>query len=180
MNYTRAGGENHDRKDQYQHHRSAEVRFDHDERRKQPRHQTAGNKRAPEVAFFTRALLEEVGKKDDEREFRHFARLKRGARKLYPAMRAINAAETKHRNEADRADNQQGVNDATVLQLLIVELHREQHHDESYCNPRALLEHVVKLVVVLFLGDYGGRAIDHHDAEQREADGRREEPFIWR
>src|SRR6185369_7513186 len=49
--------------------RSAEVGFDHDERRKQPRHHAARNKRAPEVSFFTRALLEEVREKNDEREF---------------------------------------------------------------------------------------------------------------
>src|SRR5215213_133290 len=94
-------------------------------------------------------------------------------------MRAVHAAEAKHRNQTDRAQNQKGVDDSTVLQLLIVELHREQHHEESERDPDALLEHVVKLVAVLFLRDYGGRAVDHHDAEQREADGRREEPFIW-
>ena len=43
----------------------------------------------------------------------------------------------------------------------------------------ALLEHVVKLVAVLLLGYHRGRAVDHHDAKQREPDGRREEPFIW-
>ena len=69
MKHTRAGGVDHNREDQRQHHRGAEVRFDHDERREPASHDAARNKRAPEVSFFTRALLEEVRKKNDQREF---------------------------------------------------------------------------------------------------------------
>src|SRR5262249_17875716 len=69
MKHARAGGVNHNRKDQHEHHRGAEVRLDHVERREKAGHDAAWTKRAPEVAFFTRALLEEVRKKNYEGEF---------------------------------------------------------------------------------------------------------------
>src|ERR1044072_9348705 len=94
-------------------------------------------------------------------------------------MRAVGRTETKYQNQTDRAEQQQTVDDATVLQLLIVELHREQHHDETDEYKNALLQHVVKLVAVLLLRQDRRGAVDHHDAEEREPDGRREEPFIW-
>src|SRR5689334_6642671 len=115
MKHTRAGSEDHDREDQHQHHRGAEVGLDHDERREPASYHTARNKRAPEVSFFTRALLEEVREKNNEREFCDLARLQRDARKLYPTVRAIRAAKSKHRNEADRAHQQKAVDEATVL-----------------------------------------------------------------
>src|SRR6185295_1396291 len=103
----------------------------------------------------------------------------RETRQLDPAMRAVGRTETKYQNQPDRADQQQTVNDATVLQLLIVELHREQHHDEADEYKNTLLQHVMKLVAVLLLSQDRGSAVDHHHAEEREPDGRREEPFIW-
>src|ERR1041384_6457228 len=94
-------------------------------------------------------------------------------------MRAVGRTETKYQHQTDRAEHQQTVDEATVLQLLIVELHREQHHDEADEYKHALLQHVVKLVAVLLLSEDRRSAVDHHHAEEREADGRRKEPFIW-
>ena len=68
-------------------------------------------------------------------------------------MRAVGAAKTKHSEQTDRAENQQTVDDATVFQLLVVELHCQQHHDEPNCDPNALLDHVVKLIAILLLRD---------------------------
>src|SRR5690349_18834436 len=145
MKYACSRGKDHDRKDQHEHHRGAEVGFDHDEHCQPASHDATRNERAPEVSFFTRALLEEVSEKNYERELRHLTRLNRDAGKFYPAVRSINAAKTKHRKQTERADNQQRVHNPAALQLLIVELHRKQHHDEADRDKNTLLEHVVKL-----------------------------------
>src|ERR1700752_3973797 len=94
-------------------------------------------------------------------------------------MRAVGGAETKYRNQTDRAEQQQTVDDAPVLQLLIVELHREQHSYEADEDPDALLHHIVKLVAVLLLRQDCRGAVDHPPAEGRDPEGRRKEPFIW-
>src|SRR5690242_21845466 len=114
MKHTRTGGKDHDSEDQHEHHRGAEVGFDHDETREPAGHDAAWNKRAPEVSFFTRALLEEVRQKNDEREFCYLTRLHRDARKFYPAVCAVRAAKPEHANETDRAEQQERVDKATV------------------------------------------------------------------
>src|SRR5215204_1248370 len=94
-------------------------------------------------------------------------------------MRAVCAAKSKYAHQTDRAKNQKAIDDATALELLIIELHGQQHHGEANRDPNALLDHIVKLIPVLLLRDDGRCAVDHDHAEQREPRGRSEEPFVW-
>src|SRR5688572_8873362 len=115
MNDSRTGRVDDHDEDKRQHQRRAEVRLDHDQTREHRGDESAGNEGAPEVSFFTRAFLEEVGEKNYQREFCNLRWLKRKARQLDPAMRAVATAETKHRDQRDAGYEQQTVHDAAVL-----------------------------------------------------------------
>ena len=72
----------------------------------------------------------------------------------------------------------QFLSNPAAIQFLIIESHHHEHRDETDQRPHTLLQHVMKLGVILLKRDDGRSAVDHHDTKQCEADGCREEPFV--
>src|SRR6476620_12148175 len=176
MQQPRTGGIDHHNEDHGEHQSRAEVGFDYNQSCKPCGDQAARNECSPEVGLFTSAFFEVVSEENYESDFRYLRWLNREAWKFNPAVRTVDLAKRENRHERDRRYEQQTVDDCLALELLIVELHREQHHDKTNGDPYSLFEDVIELAATLVLRHDGGSAIDHDDAEQRQSDRRCEKP----
>src|ERR1700730_16871167 len=91
-------GINNHYEDKRQHESSAEVWFDTDKRRQPTCDETTGNKRAPEVAFLSGALLEKVSKEDSEGQLGNLGGLQGEVPLILdPPMAAIDFPKPKYR-----------------------------------------------------------------------------------
>src|SRR4030095_805116 len=94
-------------------------------------------------------------------------------------MRTVTGTEGKDRQQGNRREKEQCVDDALALQLLIIKLHRQQHHDKANRHPGTLLDDVVKLAAIVALSHYGGSAVDHHHTKQGKPRRCGKEPVVW-
>src|SRR6266550_1730346 len=94
-------------------------------------------------------------------------------------MRAVDSAKSEDCKQHQHRQQKQPINDASIAQPVVIKLHGREHDDETDRGPDALLDYIIKLVAVFALCHYCRGAVNHDHAKQRQADGRREKPFVW-
>jgi hypothetical protein len=162
-----------------EHHRRPEVRLRRDQHHEQPGHQHARHESFPERLLLARAAFEKAREKDHESEFRQLRRLQReAARQPDPAVRAVDAREQKHRHQKHDRPGDQPRDDASITQPPVVELHHAHHRQQARHRPDRLLLEIVILRAVFGERQISRRAIDHHDAEQRQPHRRGKQPLV--
>lgn len=67
-------------------------------------------------------------------------------------MGAINPGESEDCKQRNRGQQKQTINNASVTQSRIIELHRGQHNDETNAGPDSLFYDVIELTSVVALG----------------------------
>ena len=95
-----------------------------------------------------------------------------------PTMRTVNLAEPEHSHKQQHSQREQAVSQPAAAQQAVIQTHADEHRAETDERPQALPDDVVILRAVLLQRDGRTCAIDHHDAKEREANGRRKQPLV--
>jgi hypothetical protein len=93
-------------------------------------------------------------------------------------MRSVDARESEHRKEHQNRQRKQRVDQLSITQALVIEVHGKEHGRKAYDSPDGLLDEVVIRISVLLISDDGGGAVNHDNAKERQPCGRRKQPSI--
>jgi hypothetical protein len=173
-----AGGAHHDRGNEEQRHRRAEVGFGEDQGDEADDRDADRQQRVAKFVDAMHPAFEDRRDEEDRGKLRDFRRLDADTADPEPPPCAVDRRAEEHRHQREHHHHETRPDERRLAIAAVIDAHHDVEQGQAHQRPHRLADQEHRRAAVFLQRERGRRAVDHHDAEADEQDRRDEKSLV--